>query len=79
MALVWSSCGSGMAKYGMLSIRTVFNDDGSITETYADNSTKTTVFGDDVITETVKDSSDTVLAVKTTTFNADGSIDAVVS
>lgn len=51
---------------------TVFNADGSITETGSDGSTKTTVFGASVITETY--SSGDLTATKTTTFNDDGSI-----
>lgn len=57
---------------GFAAKETVFNADGSITETGADGSTKVTVFGDGVITETYTASG--VTATKTTTFNDDGSI-----
>lgn len=57
---------------GFAAKETVFNADGSITETGADGSTKVTVFGDGVITETY--TAGGVTATKTTTFNADGSI-----
>ena len=57
---------------GFVAKGTVFNADGSITETGADGSTKVTVFGDGVITETY--TAGGVTATKTTTFNADGSI-----
>lgn len=53
---------------------TVFNSDGSITETLADGRVKTTVFNSDgSITETLADG-DKVLWTGVTTFNADGSI-----
>lgn len=57
---------------GFVAKETVFNADGSITETGADGSTKVTIFGDGVITETY--TAGGVTATKTTTFNADGSI-----
>ena len=57
---------------GFAAKETVFNADGSITETGADGSTKVTAFGDGVITETY--TAGGVTATKTTTFNADGSI-----
>lgn len=58
-------------------LETVFNDDGSITETNGDGHTLTTVFNDDgTITETFKG---TKTITKTTTFNSDGSISEVVS
>lgn len=59
---------------------TVFNPDESITETDASGNTKHTVFNDDEsITETLKDPDGNLIATKTTTFNADGSIDEEVS
>lgn len=57
---------------GFIAKGTVFNTDGSITETGADGSTKVTVFGDGAITETY--SAGDLTVTKTTTFNADGSI-----
>ena len=61
---------------GFVAKETVFNADGSITETGADGSTKVTVFGDGVITETY--TAGGVTATKTTTFNDDGSITEAV-
>ena len=59
---------------------TVFNPDGSITETFSSGDTKTTVFNSDgTITETVKTSGGTVKAVKTTTFNGSTSISEEVT
>ena len=53
---------------------TVFNEDGSITETYSDGSTKSTVFASDgPITETLS-LSDGRSFRKTTVFQEDGSI-----
>ena len=57
---------------GFVAKETVFNSDGSITETGADGSTKVTTFGDGVITEVYQ--AGELTATKTTTFNADGSI-----
>lgn len=57
---------------GFVAKETVFNADGSITETGADGSSKVTVFGEGVITETY--TAGGLTATKTTTFNADGSI-----
>jgi len=57
---------------------TVFNANGSITETYSDR-VKNTVFNQDgSITETISKSG-VVIATKTTTFNQDGSISEEVS
>lgn len=66
-----------MAVQGFVASDTVFNDDGSITETNSKGETLTTVFNDDgSITETfVGDETIT----KTTTFNIDGSISEVIS
>lgn len=59
---------------------TVFNVDGSITETDAAGHVHDTVFTSTaVITETLKDSNNTLLATKTTTFNNDGSITEAVT
>lgn len=67
-----------MALQGFDSVRTVFAEDGSITETYGDGSTKKTVFNaDGSITETY--AAGTQQMVKTTQFETDGSITEVVS
>ena len=60
---------------GLLSKNTMFNNDGSITETNADGSKKITVFNSDgSITETSYDSDEKVTMLKNTVFNDDGSI-----
>ena len=62
-------------RQGFVGKTTVFNTDGSITETDDEGNVTTTVFNaDGSITETLRDSNDTLIATKTTTFNADGSI-----
>lgn len=54
---------------------TSFNSDGSITKVMTNSGMViTTEFGDSVITETAVYSDDTPYYVKTTTFEADGSI-----
>lgn len=54
---------------------TVFNADGSISETKEDGNVETTVFNaDGSITQTLKDSNNVTIATATTEFNADGSI-----
>lgn len=59
---------------------TVFNADGSITETDAAGHIHDIVFtSTTVITETLKDSNNTLLATKTTTFNNDGSITEAIT
>ena len=66
-----------MAIQGFVAKTTVFNADGSITETNGKGETLTTVFNaNGTITETFKGSK---TIVKTTTFNADGSITEVLS
>ena len=66
-----------MALQGFCANETVFNSDGSITETNADLDTKVTVFNSDgSITETF--TSDGISIAKQTTFNADGSISEVM-
>ena len=66
-----------MAIQGFIAKTTVFNADGSITETNGKGETLTTVFNTDgSITETFVGSK---TIVKTTTFNADGSISEVIS
>lgn len=66
-----------MAIQGFVAKTTVFNADGSITETNGKNETLRTVFNaDGSITQTF---TGTKTIVKTTTFNADGSISEVIS
>ena len=66
-----------MAMQGFVAKTTVFNTNGSITETNSKGETLTTVFNTDgSITETFKGK---YTIVKTTTFNADGSITEVLS
>lgn len=66
-----------MAIQGFVAKTTVFNDDGSITETNGAGHTKTTAFNDDgSITETFVGEK---TITKTTIFNDDGSISEVIS
>lgn len=66
-----------MALQGFSANQTVFNPDGSITETNADSDTKVTVFNPDgSITETF--TSNGISIAKQTTFNSDGSISEVM-
>ena len=66
-----------LALQGFSANETVFNSDGSITETNGDNDTKVTVFNSDgSITETF--TSNGISIAKETTFNADGSISEVM-
>lgn len=66
-----------MAMQGFVAKTTVFNADGSITETNGSGHTLTTKFNSDgSITETFVGQQ---TLVKTTTFNADGSIKEVIS
>lgn len=66
-----------MALQGFQAKTTVFNADGSITETNAKDETLTTTFNaDGSITETFVGEK---TITKTTTFNADGSISEVIS
>ena len=59
---------------------TVFNSDGSISETYENGNVKTTVFNSDgTITETLKNSDGELLKTKTTTFNGGESISEEVT
>ena len=67
-----------MAVQGMEDITTVFNVDGSITETYGDGNIKTVFNADGSITETFM-ATDGKVIVKTTRFNVDGSISEVIS
>ena len=66
-----------MAMQGFIANDTVFNADGSITETNGKDEILTTVFNDDgSITETFTGEK---TITKTTTFNDDGSITEVIS
>lgn len=66
-----------MALQGFQAKKTVFNSDGSITETNSKGEILTTVFNaDGSITETFVGEK---TIIKTTTFNADGSISEVIS
>lgn len=66
-----------MEMQGFSDNETLFNADGSITETNADLDTKVTVFNSDgSITETF--TSNGISIAKKTTFNADGSISEVM-
>lgn len=66
-----------MALQGFQAKRTVFNADGSITETNSKGEILTTTFNaDGSITETFVGEK---TITKTTTFNADGSISEVIS
>ena len=66
-----------MAVQGFIAQTTVFNGDGSITETNGLGQTKTTIFNaDGSITETFAGAK---AITKTITFNQDGSISEVIS
>ena len=66
-----------MAMQGFIAKNTVFNDDGSITETNEDGHTLTMVFNsNNSITETFTGEK---AITKTTHFNGDGSISEVIS
>ena len=65
-----------MAMQGFIANNTVFNADGSITETNGKGETLTTVFNDDgSIAETFVGEK---TITKTTTFNSDGSISEAI-
>lgn len=65
-----------MAMQGFIASNTVFNADGSITETNSKGEVLTTVFNDDgSITETFVGEK---TITKTTTFNTDGSVSEVL-
>ena len=66
-----------MQLQGFVAGTTVFNSDGSITET-GPSGTKVTVFSTNKVTETFTGKSGKVV-VMTTTFNTDGSISTVIS
>lgn len=66
-----------MAIQGFQSQTTIFNDDGSITQTNGANQTLTTIFNDDGSVTEIFMGDKTI--TKTTTFNDDGSISEVIS
>ena len=67
-----------MAMQGFGNVETVFNADGSISESFQDGSTKKTVFNQDgSIAETFMAGAQVM--IKTTSFNEDGSISEVIS
>jgi hypothetical protein len=66
-----------MAMQGFIATNTVFNDDGSITETNNNGEVLTTIFNeDDTITEIFVGEK---TITKTTIFNSDNSISEVIS
>ena len=65
-----------MGIQGFVAKTTVFEDDGSITETNAANETLTTTFGTNSITETFRGK---YTVTKTTTFDDEGNITEVLS
>lgn len=66
-----------MAMQGFGACETVFNADGSISETYQDGSTKKTVFNSDGSIDEIF-TAGTQTMTKKTIFNADGSISEVI-
>lgn len=66
-----------MAMQGFIGTTTIFNEDGSITETNSDGETVTTNFNEDGSITEVFTGEKTI--TKTITFNADGSITEVIS
>lgn len=66
-----------MAVQGFIAKDTVFNADGSITETNSNGETLTTTFNDDGSITEMFVGEKTI--TKTTTFNTDGSISEVIS
>lgn len=65
-----------MGLQGFETLNTVFNSDGSITETNGSGHTKTTVFNSDGSITITFSGEKTI--VKTITFNSDGSVSEVV-
>lgn len=61
------------------SCTTVFNDDGSITETYSDRIKRTVFRADGSIYEVLSTTGGTNYATKTTIFNSDGSITETIT
>ena len=74
----WINRRAMMAVQGFFGTTTVFNNDGSITETNEDGDTLVTTFNQDgSIVETFTSGSQVI--VKTTVFNQDGSITETIS
>ncbi len=74
----WVNRRALMAIQGFFGATTVFNNDGSITETNQDGDTLKTIFNaNGSITERFTSGSQRI--TKTTTFNNDGSITEVIS
>ncbi len=67
-----------MALQGMEAAETVFNADGSITETYSTGTLVTTLAANGNVVETFTATAGQVIT-KTTSFNEDGSISEVIS
>lgn len=65
-----------MAMQGFIAQNTIFNQDGSITETNEDGHTLTTTFNEDESITQIFVGEKTIS--KTTTFNSDGSITEVL-
>ena len=65
-----------MAMQGFIASNTVFNSDGSITETNSKNETLTTIFNEDGSITEIFVGEKTI--AKKTTFNNDGSISEVI-
>lgn len=66
-----------MAIQGFIGTETIFNEDGSVTETNSKGETLTTTFNDDGSITEIFVGEKTI--TKTTTFNEDGSITEVIS
>ena len=64
---------------GLVNSNTVFNSDGSITQTFEDKIKSTTFNSDGSITETVRNSTTSeIIYIKTTIFNSDDSISETI-
>ena len=76
MSVIVKSTGGGSAKSdAIVAVDTVFNDDGSITETYESGKTVTTTFtGDNEITETIVNGGVTSTRVTTLSEDEEGNI-----
>ena len=68
-----------MAIQGFETVTTVFNADGSITETNAEGDKLVTTFSSDGSIREIFTGVNGMAITKTTTFNADGSISEVIS
>ena len=76
MSVIVKSAGGGSTKSDAIAaVDTVFNDDGSITETYENGKVVTTTFtGDNEITETLVNGGVTSTRVTTLSENEEGNI-----